>query len=151
MSRKKFTIYLLSIAAAAAVAAWLFVMGQENDKKPEVCIKSQCYKVESAVTPQERTQGLMFRESLGRSSGMLFEFGQEGIYSFWMKNTLIPLDIVWIGADKKIIFISKNTPPCSGDICPPVNPGKNASYVLEINAGETGRIGAKIGDDVVIR
>jgi len=113
----------------------------------QACFKNYCFDLELAKTPEERSRGLMFRESLDLDKGMLFVFEKEGAYSFWMKNTLIPLDIIWINKDKEIVFISENTQPCKEEyICPSVNPEKNAKYVLEVNGGMAEKIGLKIGD-----
>ena len=98
----------------------------------------------------------MHRKELEKGSGMLFIFDREGIYPFWMKNTLIPLDIVWIGSDNKIVFISQNVQPClpaKGDkflACPTVMPPVRAKYVLELNAGMCEKDGYKIGDEAII-
>jgi hypothetical protein len=116
----------------------------------KVCLGNNCYVVELAITPSERERGLMFRSSLGKDRGMLFDFGADGIHKFWMKNTLINLDIIWIGADKKIVFISNNISPCIRDVCPSYGPDAAARYVLEVNGGEMKRLGAKIGDAAVM-
>jgi uncharacterized membrane protein (UPF0127 family) len=107
---------------------------------------SHRFSVELATTPEQRARGLMFREHLGTDKGMLFVFEQEGVYPFWMKNTLIPLDIIWIDKSAKVVFISKNTPPCEHVPCPTINPGEKAKYVLEICGGTADRIGLGVGD-----
>jgi uncharacterized membrane protein (UPF0127 family) len=88
----------------------------------------------------------MGRESLGQDKGMLFVFPQEGIYPFWMKNTLIPLDMIWMDSNGTVVFIGKDEQPCKADPCPVINPGKNARYVLELNAGTAERLGLGEGD-----
>jgi hypothetical protein len=118
--------------------------------KNQVCIKEKCFSVEIAETPYKRTIGLMFRKELDKDSGMLFVFDKEGIYSFWMKNTFIPLDIIWIDKDGKAVFISENTQPCKMFDCSSIKPSENAKYVLEINAGLVKEIGLNIGDRVVL-
>ncbi len=79
-------------------------------------------------------------------SGMLFVFDREDIYPFWMKNTLISLDIVWMNSYRQVVYISKNTPSCVTEICPDINPSGNAKYVLEVNGGVADKISLKIGD-----
>ncbi|MFZ3074429.1 MAG: DUF192 domain-containing protein [Minisyncoccales bacterium] len=116
----------------------------------KVCFGEQCYGVELARTSQEIERGLMYRSSLDKDKGMLFDFGTAGIHKFWMKNTLISLDMVWIGADKKIIFISNNISPCIKNTCPLYGPDLPARYVLEVNGGEMKRLTAKVGDAVAI-
>ncbi len=93
----------------------------------------------------------MFREHLEPDEGMLFVFEEEGVHPFWMKNTLIPLDIIWIDNDRSVVFVSKNTPPCEQEPCPTINPGKKAKYVLEVCGGTADRIGLKVGDRLVFQ
>jgi hypothetical protein len=111
-----------------------------------VCVQNNCFNVSIADTPAERERGLMFVQSLKSDVGMLFIFEQSGLYPFWMKNTLIPLDIVWLDEDKKIVFIKNNALPCGADACPNIVPAAEARYVLEINAGTAERLQWKIGD-----
>ncbi|HIH36825.1 MAG TPA: DUF192 domain-containing protein [Methanocellales archaeon] len=113
-------------------------------------MKDNCFYVELAATPDDRTLGLMFREHLDPDKGMLFIFEEEGVRPFWMKNTLTPLDIIWISEDQEVVFISKNTQPCKTDICPGINPGKKAKYVLELNGGISDKIGLSVGDKALI-
>jgi len=118
---------------------------QNNLGENRVCFGSDCFYVELAETKEERALGLMFGESLDSDRGMLFIFDEEGEYSFWMKNTLIPLDIIWINSDKEVVYISKNTQPC-GEECKSVIPVGKAKYVLEINGGIADKIGIGLGD-----
>jgi len=96
-------------------------------------------QAELADTPQKRSRGLMFREQLAPDAGMLFRFEEAGEWSFWMKNTKVALDILWIGPDKKIAYIEENVPPCRQDPCPEYKPGKEALYALELPAGSVKR------------
>ncbi|NDC82184.1 DUF192 domain-containing protein [bacterium] len=89
----------------------------------------------------------MHRARLGSRSGMLFIFPSDGIYAFWMKNTPIPLDIIWIGSNKQIAFIKRNAVPFS-EI--PIVPSSNARWVLEIRGGSSQANGFSIGDNVKI-
>lgn len=113
----------------------------------QVCFSEKCVEVEIVNTPETRQKGLMFRESLGENEGMLFIFEEEGLYPFWMKNTLIPLDIIWISQDMQIVDI-KTAVPCNEDPCPNYSPSGKALYVLEVNAGFAERKGIEIGDEV---
>jgi len=110
-----------------------------------VCIKDTCIQAEVVSAFEEREKGLMFRESLAVDKGMFFIFEEEGLYSFWMKNMLFPLDIIWLGLNKKIVDIKENVPPCS-ESCEILNPGNKAKYVLEVNAGFTRRNKIKVGE-----
>lgn len=99
---------------------------------PTACIKNQCFQVEIAATEEERTFWLMTRTSLGEHSGMIFIFNNEGIYRFWMKNTIIPLDMIRINSWYEIKDIQEAV-PCKSDPCIVYTPVTKASYVLEIN------------------
>ena len=114
-----------------------------------VCFKSSCFNVTLATTLGEQSKGLMFVEHLDDDKGMLFVFDEDGVYSFWMKDTLIPLDIIWIGSNNKVVFISRNAQPCMLT-CDSIYSGEQARYVLEINAGISDKIGLVVGDEVTI-
>ena len=94
------------------------------------------YRIEVVRTPEEQAQGLMFRESLPPKTGMLFPFADKGVHHFWMKNTMIPLDMIWMDADGRVLFISADTPPCKADPCPSYGPETPAANVLEIAGGK---------------
>jgi len=103
--------------------------------------------IEIVDTEEERAQGLMYRESLGTYSGMLFVFGEEANNSFWMKNTKISLDLMFLNEEKQIIDIIENAQPClEGHTCPSLKPQFEYMYCLEVNSGfvEENRIG--VGD-----
>ncbi len=140
MNKIKLIIFLLLLAGLVVLVFLL------HSKTQQACANGMCFKVELAATPEERTRGLMFRNSLAADAGMLFVFEQEGIYPFWMKNTKIPLDMIWIDKDKKVVFVAKNVQPCDVDQCPNIIPDGTAMYVLEINAGLAEKIGVKQGD-----
>jgi len=114
---------------------------------PKACIEDVCYSVELAVTPSEHELGLMHRGYMQRGHGMYFIFEDDDIYRFWMKNTLIPLDIIWISADSRVVSITHHAQPCVG-VCEIYDPGVEARYVLELNAGEASSI--SINDTVVL-
>jgi len=132
-----------------ALSALLLLQGcnqAKENQESKVCFGENCFNVEIANTPESRAKGLMFRESLGSDKGMLFVFEKEEVYPFWMKNTLIPLDMIWMDSSNSVVFIAKNATPCKTEICPSISPGKKALYVLEINAGISDKIGIKSGD-----
>lgn len=114
----------------------------------QVCINENCFEVEIAKTPAQREKGLMNVKELDKNKGMFFVFEKDGIYPFWMKNTLIPLDMIWIDSNSKVVFISQNVQPCKSLICPNINPLVKAKYVLEINAGLCKEINLRIGDEL---
>ena len=123
----------------------------ESDN-PTICFNddSNCFQIELATTSEQMSQGLMYRERLDMDKGMLFIFQNEGIYPFWMKNTLIPLDIVWINEDLTVVYIEKNAQPCGPLSCPYITPDHDARYVLEINGGLAEQIGLDVGDKASI-
>ena len=116
----------------------------------QICFGGNCFFVEIAKSSAEREKGLMYRENMDKDKGMFFIFDKEGLYPFWMKNTLIPLDIIWIDGNNKIVFIGENAQPCKTLICPITNSSVIAKYVLEINANISKNIGLKVGDFVNI-
>lgn len=103
------------------------------------------FEVELAATPQERAQGLMFRRSMPVDRGMLFDFGRVDMVSMWMRNTYIPLDMLFIRADGSIARIARDTEPLSERS---ITSGEPVLSVLELNAGVTARLGIEPGDRV---
>lgn len=91
--------------------------------------------VETASTTFERGKGLMYRESLEENSGMLFVYTEPTSNKFWMKNMLIPLDIIFINSDYEIIYIVQDALPCESDPCEKYGPDDEYAYVLEVNGG----------------
>ena len=108
------------------------------------------FNVEIADTYTERALGLMNRENLSEKSGMLFVFGDESERSFWMKNTLISLDMIFISEKKEIVYIQKQAVPCKTLDCPSYSSRKPAKYVVEINGGLSDKFGIKEGDKIEI-
>ena len=82
------------------------------NSKGYICFDNSYVEIEFATTPEERTIGLMNRTNIPENSGMLFIFDVEGIHKFWMKNTLVPLDMIWLDEKGRIIHIEKNVMPC---------------------------------------
>lgn len=157
----KFNIVLSMALLLIAISLFLCAQNNnlENNKKieknnfniSEVCFENKCLDVEIADTAQERETGLMNRKYLDPNSGMLFVFEKEGIYNSWMKNTLIPLDMIWINENNKIIFIKENAEPCKTEKCETFGPNEKAKYMLEINGGLSEKMRLEIGDMIRIR
>ena len=103
-------------------------------------------RVEIANDGELRAQGLMFRDHLAPDAGMLFFFPEEGEYGFWMKNTRIPLDMIWIDSDRRVTAVKFEVPPCKADPCPSYPPNASARYVLEVAGGVARQHGLKAGD-----
>jgi uncharacterized protein len=122
---------------------------KDNDiKETKVCIKEICVNAELAINEKQRAQGLMYITHLNENEGMLFVFENEEIHSFWMKNTLISLDILWINQNLEIIDI-KTMIPCIGE-CIIYTPKDNSTYVLEVNENFAINNKIMIGDKVII-
>ena len=126
--------------------------GEQGSAGPSVTLPDgHEVRVEIAADPETRARGLMFRPSLSDDRGMLFLFPATDVQSFWMKDTLIPLDIVWLDEQGRVVDIEANVPPCKADPCPSYTPDGPAVYVLEIAAGEASRHGLAPGAIVQIR
>jgi uncharacterized protein len=99
-------------------------------------------QAEIADTTEKRAKGLMHREFLAKDRGMLFTFAEPQLWTFWMKNTRISLDIIWMDGKKRIVHIERNVPTCprTDDGCPQYQPNDNAIYVLELAAGVAGAL-----------
>lgn len=104
--------------------------------------------VEEARSSEEKRLGLMYRDSLCEDCGMLFIYETDVNGSFWMKNCKIPLDIIFISENKRILDIRENFQPCSADPCSTYRPSSSYRYVLEVNAGWAERHNLKSGDNV---
>ncbi|HYM09465.1 MAG TPA: DUF192 domain-containing protein [Bryobacterales bacterium] len=108
-------------------------------------------RAELATDPGDQQRGLMFRTSLAADRGMLFVFAAPSSEPFWMYHTLIPLDIIWLDAGHRIVFISANTPPCAaskGDNCPTYGGEQLSQFVLETPAGTAAVQSLKLGDQL---
>jgi uncharacterized protein len=136
------------IFVVAAVALCAFAGARAASIQPlEIVTKNgvQVFSVELATTEQEKETGLMYRKELPDGKGMLFDFSPEQQVSMWMKNTYIPLDMIFIRADGRILRIAENTEPLSTKIIPSGGPAKG---VLEVIAGTAKKYGIAPGDRV---
>ena len=123
--------------------------GEKFDRQPLSIVtkdgKSHAFTVELAVTPRQREQGLMDRREMAADHGMLFAFGETRQVYMWMKNTYIPLDMLFIGKDGKIRTIKQNAEPLSEAI---IDSGGPIDFVLELNGGTAKRLGIRTGNRV---
>lgn len=119
--------------------------GELTLKKAESDSIIKSIDIEIADDDYQTQTGLMYRNSMEKNQGMLFVFPDEQYHSFYMKNTKIPLDIIYIGADKKIVSIQKNAQPMDDSSLPSNAP---AQYVLEINAGLSDAWNLEVGDKI---
>ena len=107
------------------------------------------FTVEVADDDAERARGLMFRDELPQSHGMVFIHEREEPQAYWMKNTRIPLDILYFDSRRRLVSQQRDVPPCSaGDRCPPYPSAAPARYVLELNAGEAARMSLANGSEL---
>lgn len=129
------------IAAIVILASIIIVLKEEK-----VIVKFENVKIDAEVadTPSERSAGLMNRKFLASDSGMLFVFDEEGERNFWMKNTLIPLDMIFLDKNKEITAIIENATPCYEEPCPLYS--SRGMYVIEVNGGFVGKHNINVGD-----
>jgi uncharacterized membrane protein (UPF0127 family) len=117
-----------------------------NPKWIPLYIGSEKFTVEIADTVEKRIKGLMFRKNIPQNYGMLFVFEREEIQGFWMKNTVINLDIIFLDKDKRVVHIISNVPPCQKEPCPVYRSARPAKYVLELRGERLKSLDLKVGD-----
>lgn len=115
---------------------------------PSVELRGHQFSVELATNDASRAHGLMMRTQLGADHGMLFVFQVDAPRAFWMKDTLIPLDILYFGGNHRLVSVQRDVPPCKADPCPIYPSDGPARYVLELPAGTARAIGVKVGDSL---
>lgn len=138
--------FLLVVAIGAAAFAQ-FVKPRGEVQFPDGTRVS----VEIAASDADRQRGLMFRERMAPNEGMVFIFEEIGTYPFWMKNTLIPLDMIWVDPAFRIVDIAHSVPPCKADPCPSFGHKGSAIYVVEVVSGFARQHGLKAGDTLVFK
>lgn len=118
----------------------------------QVELKGQRFTVEVADEHEERAQGLMYRESMPDDRGMLFIFEEDAPQAFWMKNTFIPLDIMYFDGERRFVSAHYRVPTCKygGDRCPNYPSAGDARYVLELNAGVGAALDLRAGDPITL-
>ena len=137
----RYLLCILMLTACAACASG----------GPSVELGGKRFGVEIVETQEKQALGLMFRDSMPADHGMLFIFPAEAPRSFWMKNTRIPLDIMYFDKNLKLVSISADTPPCRVSRCPSYPSISPAKYVLELNAGIALELGVGLGDLLTVR
>lgn len=115
-------------------------------------LKGKRFEIEIAADDASRTRGLMFRDVMPAEHGMLFLFDRPDVQQFWMKNTHIPLDILYFDQNYKLVSVQQRVPPCrsAGNDCPVYPSTAPAQYVLELNAGTVDKLGVKEGDELKV-
>lgn len=136
------TLVVCFISAAVMAGLNAKATGFERSR---LLVDGKVFNVELAVTPNERSRGLMFRTEMSDYGGMLFDFGRASDISMWMKNTFISLDMLFIDRNGVIVGIEKRTVPKSEAIIPAPKPVR---FVLELNGGSADRLGFEVGEKV---
>ncbi|MGH8027931.1 MAG: DUF192 domain-containing protein [Pseudoxanthomonas sp.] len=134
--RSSLLLLMLLLSGCANAGSWVELAGHR-------------YKVEVADDEAERARGLMFRDELAAGTGMIFLHDRQEPQAYWMKNTKIPLDILYFDDARKLVAQQRDVPPCSaGNACPPYPSKAPARYVLELNAGEAAKLKLKNGAEL---
>lgn len=136
----------VTLSFLAVLFAALLATGCASRALPWVELKGVRYEIELATTDEARARGLMFRDSLPTDHGMLFVFPFEEPQAFWMRNTRIPLDILYFDRNLRFVSVAAGVPPCTTQECPSYPSKAPAMYVLELNAGHSRRLGVAPGD-----
>ena len=144
MTRQNRTLLAAAFALSGATLQACAASG------PYVELNGHRYTIEIAADNASREHGLMDRTEMAADHGMLFVFDDDAMRAFWMKNTKIPLDMLFFDGDKKLVSIQHSVPPCVSDPCPGYSSGAPARYVLELNGGESEKLGLTSGDPIEI-
>ena len=135
-----------SLARLSLLPLLLALSACASARTPWVEVGGERFQVEVADDDAERARGLMFRDAMADDHGMLFIHDRQEPQASWMKNTRIPLDILYFDRDRRLVSQQRDVPPCSaGDRCPPYPSRAPAQYVLELNAGQAARLGLQDG------
>ena len=140
-----------SLARLSLLPLLLALSACASARTPWVEVGGERFQVEVADDDAERARGLMFRDAMADDHGMLFIHDRQEPQAYWMKNTRIPLDILYFDRDRRLVSQQRDVPPCSGGNRCPSYPSKGAArYVLELNAGEAQRIGLQDGETLTL-
>ena len=127
--------------AFTALLCLLLLSGCVHARDSWIELAGKRYTVELATNDAQRERGLMFRQRMDPDRGMLFVHDREEPLAYWMKNTLIPLDILFFDGQRRLVAQQRDVPPCTlGDACPPYPSDAPARYVLELNAGQAAKL-----------
>ncbi len=150
MYAKRLSLYFIRIVIVffSIVVVPSYVSSQDLFEKDTLTIftlngAAHKFDIELAISSEQKAQGLMYRKKMPSDAGMLFIYGDENDVMMWMKDTYLPLDMLFLNAKGKIVFIEENTTPLSTRT---ISSGQNVIGVLELNAGTALRLGIKVGD-----
>ena len=144
MKKRIIVVALLIVVLAVSLSYGYY--WYEQPRPTRIMFAGMILTVDLATTPQEQQMGLSGRVSMPADRGMLFVFNQEGQWSFWMHEMNFPLDIIWFNANRQVVFIEQDLPPCTPQACLIFTPPVNAMYVLEVNAGFVKANGVSVGE-----
>lgn len=145
----KIIIWLVCLIVVGVLFKILYDYQPEEKLPTRACFLSDvCVDLELAITDEEQRIGLMNRENLPTNAGMLFIYDSDSVKKFWMKNTLISLDIIWLDESDRIVHIESDVPICKKDPCDIYGPDFPARNVLEVNAGFVEENDVWIGDRI---
>lgn len=150
-SNKVLIMILVVVLGLVILGAWGEDFVWQYGKEPRACFRRKCVALEIAQTQHERSLGLQRRASLSDKEGMLFLFESPDRYTFWMKDTWIPLDMIWLDAGDRVVDIRRCVPPCRTPQCPTYQPEAEALSVLEIRSGLSEEWGLRKGDHLDIK
>lgn len=150
MTGSRFAARTFTCTAVLAGAIVCFGAQAATLKTERLEIAGHAFTVEVATTQAQWAHGLMFRTHMAADHGMLFVFPDSEPRYFWMKNTLIPLDMLFFDANRRLINIAADVPPCKVANCPTYNSRAPARYVLELNGGVAKKLGINPGDFLTI-
>ena len=140
-----------SLARLSLLPLLLALSACASARTPWVEVGGERFQVEVADDDAERARGLMFRDAMADDHGMLFIHDRQEPQAYWMKNTRIPLDILYFDRDRRLVSQQRDVPPCSaGDMCPPYPSFKPARYVLELNAGQAEKLKLQDGAELTL-
>ena len=126
----------------------IVMAGGISTSQPWVEMQGERFCVEVVDDRESRSRGLMHREVLAADHGMVFIYPGERVRNFWMKNTLIPLDIIFLDSQLRIVSIARDAQPCNKAPCTRYSSQQPAQYVIEVNAGIAASLGLESGDTV---
>ena len=143
-------VFFILALAAAILASGSTALAQAGFERSTLRIETSAashdFDIELALTPAQQSQGLMFRQQMAADAGMLFYHRQDRVATMWMRNTFLPLDMLFIAADGKIVHIAERTVPQS---LTTISAGRPVRAVLELNAGTVRRLSIQPGDRVI--
>ena len=138
------------------LCAFVFLAGCSHEPPADAGLQEirlpggQTLRAEVMTRSEDLMRGMMFRESLAPDRGMLFVHTAPGRYTYWMFQCLIPLDIIWLDANRRIVEISADTPPCKTEAsaCPHYGGNQDSLFVLELAGGMAAKYSLKLGDTI---